>query len=72
MTDHQYLNILANSFIDDETRVSLEHRDLIKCDKHKKTWLKSFANDMGRLSQGLGDIVKVADTISFLEHEKYQ
>ena len=35
MTEHQYLNILDNSIINDETGESLEYRHLIKNDKHK-------------------------------------
>ena len=39
MTDHQYINILENSIVDDEKGDSLEYRHLIKRDKPKKTWV---------------------------------
>ena len=37
MIDHEYINILEKSIIDDETWESLENRHLIKYDKHKNT-----------------------------------
>ena len=63
MTDHQYLNILSNSIIDYETWESLEYIRLIKRDKHKNKWVKYFSNELVRLSQGIGDIVKGAYVI---------
>ena len=62
--------MLKNSIIDDETGESLEYRHLIKLDKHKKTWVKYFANDMGCLTKGVGYIVKGVDAIFSLVHDK--
>ena len=42
MIDHQYINILENLIIDNETGGLLEYRHLVKRNKHKNTWLKIF------------------------------
>ena len=63
ITDHQYLNIMDNSIIYYETGELPEYRNLIKRDKQKNTWVKYFANALVRLAQGVGDRVKVTDTI---------
>ena len=63
ITDHQYLNNLANSIIHVQIVESLEYSHIIKCDKHKNTWGKSFTNELGRLAQREGDIVKDSDAI---------
>jgi hypothetical protein len=47
---------MANSAIDPATGESLEYQQLIKRDKYCKTWTRSFANDLGRLAQGIRDI----------------
>ena len=62
--------MLLNSIIDDEIGESLEYRHRIKRDKHKNIWVKYFANELGRLAQGVGDILKGTNTIFFLAHEK--
>ena len=70
MTYHQYLNIKGNSIIDDKTGGSLQYRHIIKRDKHKNTWLKSFSNKLVILVQGVGYILKGINTIVSLQHEK--
>ena len=57
----------ARAIIDDETRKSLEFRHLIKIDKYRDIWMKSFANELGRLAQGICDITGT-DTIDFIPH----
>ena len=64
--DHQYRNILANSVIYDITGEFIYYRDLIKCDKHKNTWEKSFANMLGRLAQRVVYRVKGTHTFNLL------
>ena len=49
ITDQQYLNIMERSIVDDEKGESLEYRHLIKFDRHKKIWVKYFANELGCL-----------------------
>ena len=61
MTDHQYLNILLNSIIDDEIGYLLEYMHLIKRKKHKNTWVKYFVEELRRLAQGVLDKVKVTN-----------
>ena len=55
----------ACAILDDETGQSLEFRHLIKLDKYRDVWMKSFANELGRLAQGIRDIPGT-DTIDFI------
>ena len=55
----------AGAVIDKETGNSLEFRHLIKLEKYRTIWMKSFANELGRLAQGIRDIPGT-DTIDFI------
>ena len=44
---------------------TLEYRNLIKMEKHKIVWARSFANELGRLFQGIRDI-KGTNTCTFI------
>jgi hypothetical protein len=56
----------ANAIIDSDTGASMEYRHLIKSDKHKLTWTRSFANELGRLAQGVADRETGTNTITFI------
>jgi hypothetical protein len=60
----------AHAVIDPDTGASLEYCHLIKSDKHRDTWLKSFANELGRLAQGIKGRVKSTSTILFINHKE--
>ena len=55
----------AGAIIDEATGNSLEFRHLIKLEKYRAIWMKSFANELGRLAQGIRDIPGT-DTIDFI------
>ena len=42
MIDHQYLNIITKSIIDNETGESIEYSHIMKRDKHKNKWVEYF------------------------------
>ena len=44
----------AYSVLDHDTGETLEHRQLRRLPKYKATWVKSYANKIGRLCQGVG------------------
>ena len=44
----------AMAVLDHESGVPMEHRQLRKHPKYKTTWDTSYANELGRLSQGVG------------------
>ena len=46
----------AFAVIDEETGKPLEYKDLMKLDQYKRIWSTSFANELGRLTQGIRDI----------------
>ena len=56
---------LAYAILDEETGRSLKFRQLIKLDKYRDIWMHGFANELGRLSQGIRDIPGT-DTIDFI------
>eukprot|EP00804_Cyclotella_cryptica_P002147 CCRYP_006558-RA/>CCRYP_006558-RA protein AED:0.41 eAED:0.35 QI:0/-1/0/1/-1/1/1/0/379 len=47
---------IAFAVIDKAIGKALEHRDLIKLDDQKDIWTTSYANKLGRLTQGIQDI----------------
>ena len=56
MDEWAYGDLFAGAIIDSDTGKSLEYRDLIKHDKYRDIWEKSYANELGRLAQGIRDI----------------
>ena len=57
----------SGAIIDDETKKSLEFRHLIKMDKYRNIWVKSFANELDRLAQVIRD-VPGTNTPYFIPH----
>ena len=57
----------AGAIIDDETGKSLEFRHLINMGKYCDIWMKSFANELGGIAQGIRDVTGT-DTIDFIPH----
>ena len=56
----------ANAIIDPDTGASMEYRHLIKSPKHQAAWTRSFANEIGRLAQGIGNREKGTNTMFFI------
>ena len=56
---------LAGAIINETTRKYLEYRDLMKIEKYRDTWATSLANKIGRLAQGIRDILGT-NTIEFI------
>jgi hypothetical protein len=48
--------LVVNAVIDEETGDSLEYRHLIRHPKYKEVWTRSYANELGRLTEGIRDI----------------
>ena len=62
---------MDNAITDPLTASQMEYRDLIKDPKLWETWNTSMANELGRLSQGLGEkMPTVLDTVHFIS--KYE
>ena len=62
--EHQCLAVF-----DQETGKLLEYRQLCKHPQYKETWNRSFANELGRLAQGIRDI-DGTNTIFFIPKHK--
>ena len=69
MQEWAFQEYFAHAVIDEATGKSLEYRDLIKDEKLKKIWAKSFTNELGRLAQGIREITGT-DTIHFIRKEE--
>ena len=54
VTQQENLTRMANEILDNDIGVAMDNRNLIKTPKHRPVWVKSFANEMGRLSQRVG------------------
>eukprot|EP00804_Cyclotella_cryptica_P008225 CCRYP_015155-RA/>CCRYP_015155-RA protein AED:0.23 eAED:0.17 QI:0/0/0/1/1/1/3/0/935 len=48
--------MIVSAVIDNETGDSLEYRHLIKHPKYQEIWSRSYANELGRLTNGIRDI----------------
>ena len=48
---HDYLTKIANAIIDEDTGIAMEYRHLVKNPKQRPVCIKSFANDIVRISQ---------------------
>ncbi len=56
----------AYSVIDPTSGIAKEYKQLIKDPATAKLWTRSFANELGRLAQGVGDRLKGTDTCLIL------
>ena len=52
--DEEPTTATAYSVLDHDTGETLEHRQLRRLPKYKATWDKSYADEIGRLCQGVG------------------
>ena len=55
----------AGAVLNPDTGSMMEYRHLIKDPKYKEIWNKSFANEIGRLAQGIRDVIGT-NTIFFI------
>ena len=67
-SDVATIHHIANAIIHPLTGASMEYRHLIKSPTHKETWTQYFANELGRLSQGVAQHEKGNDSIFFQSH----
>ena len=56
----------AYSVIDPTSGIAKEYKQLSKDPATSKLWTRSFANELGRLAQGVGDRLKGTNTCFFI------
>ena len=61
-----------NSILNDKNFSQLEYTHLIQNTTTKYLWENSFCNELGRLSQGYGDTIKVTNTMFSSPITKFQ
>ena len=66
MAEWAYHEHFAGAIIDESTGESMEYRDLIKDEKLRPIWERSLANELGRLCNGIRDIVGT-NTMEFIQ-----
>lgn len=59
---------MANAVLHPETGEAMEYRALVKNPNTQAIWTRSFANELGRLAQGVGNRIDGTDTIFFIPH----
>jgi hypothetical protein len=60
----------AHAIIDPDTGAAMEYRHLIKSSRHKIVWTRSFANELGRLTQGVGGRETGTNTCFYIRHDQ--
>jgi hypothetical protein len=63
-------NHWAYSIIVPDTGTTMEYRHLIKIPKHQDVWGHSFAIELGRLAQGIGNGEKGTNAIFFIPYSQ--
>jgi hypothetical protein len=58
----------AQAVLHPETGIAMEYRALATDPSTKATWIHSYANELGRLAQGVGQRVRGTDTIFFIPY----
>lgn len=62
--------LMVSAIVDEDTGESLEYCNLIKQEKYSDIWMKSFANELGWLAQGLRSRVEGTNTIYFIPYSE--
>ena len=57
---------IANAVLDSTTGNLLEYRHLLKNPKYNKIWSNAMGKEVGRLAQGLDEVVDGTNTIDFI------
>ena len=60
---------LVHTVLDEESGKILEYRQLVKHSKCNAVWEKSYANELGRLTQGIRDIPGTNTMFFIHKHE---
>ena len=70
-TAQTFQPMVANHVIDESTGKILQYKDLINRDEATRIlWNRSFANELGRLAQGVGNRYPGTNTIFFIHHHQ--
>ena len=66
----EFLTEYANAVLDPSTGELLEYRHLIQNPRYAREWKLSSGNEIGQLTQGIGDRVKGTNTIFFVDKKE--
>ena len=58
---------MINAVLNKEIGEIVEYRQMMKSPKYRNLYKKSYSKELGRLAQGIPDVVKVTNTILFID-----
>ena len=58
---------MLNAVLNEETGEIMEYQQIMKSPKYRNLYKKSYSKELGRLAQGIPDVVKVTNTIFFID-----
>ena len=58
--------------LNEETGKLMEYCHLVRNPKYRKTWQKSYGNEVGRLAQGMPGRVEGTNTLFFIHKQTFQ
>ena len=57
---------MLNAVLNEETGETMEYQQLMKSPKYRNLYNNSYSKELGRLAQGIPDVVKGTNTILFI------
>ena len=58
---------MLNAVLNEEIGEIMEYRQLMKSPKYRNLYKNSYSKELGRLAQGIPDVVKGTNTIFFID-----
>ena len=58
---------MLNAVLNEETGEIMDYRQLMESPKYRKLYKNSYSKELGRLAQGIPDVVKATNTIFFID-----
>ena len=58
---------MINAVLNKEIGEIVEYRQMMKSPKYRNLYKNSYSKELGRLAQGIPDVVKVTNTILFID-----
>ena len=66
LASRQFPIHMLNAILNEETGKMMEYRHLLADPKYRSIYSKAFGKEVGRLAQGIPDVVEGTDTITFI------
>ena len=67
LASRRYPVEMINAVLNEETGELMEYRHIMKSPKYRSLYKNSYSKELGRLAQGIPDVVKGTNTIFFID-----